>query len=59
MTTRELLIAKADALFEQEDYKQIYDLLNGYKVINFIVFKLKKKFFFENSKKFLLFLKKN
>ncbi|XP_051159562.1 regulator of microtubule dynamics protein 1-like [Leptopilina boulardi] len=31
MTTKELLIAKADALFEQEEYKQIYDLLSGFK----------------------------
>lgn len=31
MTNKELLIAKADALFEQEEYKQIYELLSGFK----------------------------
>lgn len=30
-TTKELL-AKADTLFDQEDYKGIYDLLSKYKV---------------------------
>ncbi|XP_033217577.1 regulator of microtubule dynamics protein 1-like [Belonocnema kinseyi] len=31
MTTKELLIAKADALNDQGDYKQIYSLLSGFK----------------------------
>lgn len=33
-TTKELLLAKADALFDQEEYKEIYKLLNSYKVNN-------------------------
>lgn len=32
VTAREVLIAKADALFEQGKYKQIYDLLHNYRV---------------------------
>jgi len=31
ITTKELL-AKADALFDREDYRSIYDLLSTYKV---------------------------
>ncbi|XP_001606351.1 regulator of microtubule dynamics protein 1 [Nasonia vitripennis] len=31
LTAKELLIAKADALFDQEDYKEIYKLLSSYK----------------------------
>lgn len=32
ITTKEVLIGKADALFDQEKYKEIYDLLTNYKV---------------------------
>ncbi|XP_014218489.1 regulator of microtubule dynamics protein 1 [Copidosoma floridanum] len=31
LTKKELLIAKADALFDQEEYREIYKLLNSYK----------------------------
>lgn len=33
VTAKEILIAKADALYEQEEYKEIYKLLHSYKVI--------------------------
>lgn len=33
--TRESILAKADALFDQGDYKSIYDALSIYKVIKF------------------------
>ena len=32
ITTKEVVIAKADALFEQGKYKEIYDLLSHYRV---------------------------
>lgn len=33
ITKKNVLIAKADAFFDQGDYKSIYDLLSNYKVI--------------------------
>jgi len=33
ITKKEVLIAKADAFFDQGDYKSIYNLLSNYKVI--------------------------
>lgn len=33
LVARQVLIAKADALFDQGDYKSIYDLLSSYEVI--------------------------
>lgn len=35
ITTKEVLLAKVDALFDQGDYKSIYNLLSNYKVIKF------------------------
>jgi len=35
ITTKEVLIAKVDALFDQGDYKSIYNLLSKYEVIKF------------------------
>lgn len=35
ITTKEVLLAKVDALFDQGDYKSIYNLLSKYKVIKF------------------------
>lgn len=32
LTSQEILIAKADALFDASEYKQIYELLINYKV---------------------------
>lgn len=32
ITAKEVLLAKADALFEQGEYKQIYDILQNYRV---------------------------
>ena len=38
ITTKEILIAKADALYEQEQYQEIYGLLINYKVsISFVL----------------------
>lgn len=33
ITTKEVLIAKVDALFDQGDYKSIHDILSKYEVI--------------------------
>lgn len=33
ITTKEVLIAKADALYDQEQYQEIYKFLINYKVI--------------------------
>lgn len=33
ITTKEVLIAKADALYDQEQYQKIYKFLINYKVI--------------------------
>lgn len=35
ITTKEVLVAKVDALFDQGDYTSIYNLLSKYKVIKF------------------------
>lgn len=32
LTKKEVLLAKADALFDEEKYKEIYELLENYKV---------------------------
>lgn len=32
ITTKEVLVAKADALYDQEQYQEIYKLLINYKV---------------------------
>ena len=38
LTTKEVLLAKADAIFEQGEYSKIYDLLNKYRVIDIVHF---------------------
>lgn len=38
ITSKEVLLAKVDALFDQGDYKSIYNLLSNYKVIEFFNF---------------------
>lgn len=35
ITTKEVLIAKVDALFDQGDYKSVHNLLSKYEVIEF------------------------
>jgi len=38
--TRQVLLAKADALFDQGDHKSIYDLLSNYEVIKYLLITL-------------------
>lgn len=52
ITTKEVLIAKADALYDQEQYQEIYKFLINYKVIIFI-FILKIHIFVKLNYKFL------
>lgn len=37
ITTKEVLIAKADALYEQEQYQGVHDLLINYKVMTLCI----------------------
>lgn len=37
VTTKKVLLAKADALFESGEYQKIYDLLNKYRVCSIIL----------------------